>query len=64
MCVAKKFHRRFVQNGKNYRALVRKVKAESLLGVKHGGDDILYSFSDGSKLLERTIVRELQLFKE
>ena len=28
-----------------------------------GGDDIMYWFSDGSMLLDRIIVKELQLFK-
>jgi len=28
-----------------------------------GGDDVMYQFKDGSKLIERTIVREFKLFK-
>ena len=65
--IARKFQRRYTQNhntaGFCYISLRNKVRTEAIAHEPNGGDDVLYQFRDGSVLLDRTIVREFQLFK-
>ena len=46
-----------------YVSLRNKVKKLAVSSYPHGCDDVMYQFEDGSMLLDRTIVREFQLFK-
>ena len=67
MTTAERFRKHYLDHkntvNRCYVTLRNKVKARALSSKQWGGDDIMYQFEDGSMLLDRTIVREFQLFK-
>ena len=60
---ARRFHQGLARDGFCYVSLRDRIKKASVLVDRWGGDDLIYHFSDGSKLIERRIVREFKLFK-
>jgi len=65
--IAENFRKRYSDHkytaNRCYISLRNKVRTEAIAHEPNGGDDVLYQFRDGSVLLDRTIVREFQLFK-
>ena len=59
--LAQQFCTRFIAS-KNIAALKLKMQVNAISSVKRG-DDFLYVMKDGSKLLDRVLVNEWQLFK-
>ena len=47
-----------------YVSLRNRIKELATRVEQWGGDDVMYQFSDGSKLIERRLVREFKILKE
>lgn len=68
MSIAVMFRKRYLKNYQStvfcYVTLRNKVKDFAEFSCPWGGDDVMYRFSDGSMLLDRTIVREFQILRK
>jgi hypothetical protein len=64
--IAGRFRASYISHHKRsnfcYFSLRNKAKAKAIMSTQYG-DDVKHHYEDGSVLLERKIVRELQVFK-